>query len=313
MEFLKFWEQLPNKGFFFILLIAWLALFQFLGNSTFGYIPTHSLMQWMYVAYHPNKDTYTEDSHGLMIPFVVLALFWWKRNELVATKLETWWPALAFVTTGLVLHLLGYMVQQPKISIIGLFSGLYGITGLAWGPGWLKRSFFPFVLLAFCVPLGTLGQPVTFPLRLMVSQIVESISHLISIDVIREGNVLKDPTGRYQYEVAAACSGLRSLIATIALAMIYGVLSFKTWWKRALLTASAIPLAIAGNVLRMLTIVIAAEMGGQTSGNYVHEGGPFGIISLMPYIPAFIGLLALGHWLREQPITAEPSLAPQTA
>ncbi|HSU54997.1 MAG TPA: hypothetical protein VLT36_13140, partial [Candidatus Dormibacteraeota bacterium] len=75
----------------------------------------------------------------------------------------------------------------------------------------------------------------------------------------------------------------------------------------------AIPLAIAGNVLRMLTIVIAAEMGGQTSGNYVHEGGPFGIISLMPYIPAFIGLLALGHWLREQPITAEPSLAPQTA
>jgi hypothetical protein len=59
-------------------------------------------------------------------------------------------------------------------------------------------------------------------------------------------------------------------------------------------------LAVAGNALRMLMIVVSADLWGQKAGNYVHEGGPGGIISLMPYIPAFVGVLALGYWLGEQ-------------
>ena len=48
----------------------------------------------------------------------------------------------------------------------------------------------------------------------------------------------------------------------------------------------------------MLAIVIAAEIWGKKGGDLVHEGGPFGIISLLPYVPAFAGLLLIGHWLR---------------
>jgi len=58
--------------------------------------------------------------------------------------------------------------------------------------------------------------------------------------------------------------------------------------------ASAVPLAILGNLFRMLTIVIAAEMGGQEVGNKVHESTILGII---PYIPAILGLFTLGHFL----------------
>jgi exosortase len=163
-------------------------------------------------------------------------------------------------------------------------------------------------LFAFSVPLGTLSQPITFRLRLIVCEIVEGISHLISIDILRSGTNLIDPTGHYQYDVAAACSGIRSLVATLGLSLVYGVLSFRTWWKRAALIASAVPLAVVGNVLRLLTIVIAAEIGGQEAGNYVHEGGPFGILSLLPYIPAFFGLLWLGHQLREPERLAVPTL-----
>ena len=50
-EFLFYWQQLPHKGFFFVLLAAWLMLFQFLGNSTFGYVDTPSLFHWMANAY----------------------------------------------------------------------------------------------------------------------------------------------------------------------------------------------------------------------------------------------------------------------
>jgi exosortase/archaeosortase family protein len=89
------------------------------------------------------------------------------------------------------------------------------------------------------------------------------------------------------------------------------MLSFRSWWKRGLLMASAAPLAVFGNTLRMLTIIIASEIGGQHAGMYVHEGGPFGILSLLPYVGAFAGLLLLGHWLHggqpKPPISSTPA------
>ena len=91
---------------------------------------------------------------------------------------------------------------------------------------------------------------------------------------------------------------MRSLIATSAVAVIYAMVSFRTWWKRGVLIASALPLAIFGNVVRMLAIVIAAEIWGQEGGKAVDEGGPGGVFALLPYIPAFGGLLLLG-WLLE--------------
>ncbi len=92
--------------------------------------------------------------------------------------------------------------------------------------------------------------------------------------------------------------------------MIYAFVSFPKWWERLALIASAFPLAVLGNLIRMLTIIIAAEIGGQAAGNKIHDGGPGGIYSLIPYVPAFAGLLLLGHWLREREPKKEASLEP---
>ena len=303
IQFMECWQRLPNKALFLVLLGAWLALFQFLGNSTLGYINTPSLLTWMNTVYVSNPDANgSDDSHGKLIPFVVLGIFWWKRKQLLAVPLRTWWPGLLLVALALAMHVVGYMVQQPRISIIALFTGVYGLMGLAWGPQWLRESFFPFCLFAFCVPLGWLAVNVTFPLRLLVCRAVEWISgYILQIDIRRVGTSLTDPTGNYQYDVAAACSGIRSLFATFAVALIYAMLSFRTWWKRGLLIASAVPLAVLGNIVRMVSIIIAAEIWGQEAGNYVHEGGPLGVLSLLPYVAAFAGLLLLGRLLREPP------------
>ena len=310
IQLLDCWQRLPNKGMFFVLLVAWLSLFHFLGNSTVGYIPTPSLLSWMRAAYASSRDTGgTDDSHGNLIPFVVLALFWLKRKQLLVLPLQTWTPGLLVVALALGLHLLGYMVQQPRISIVALFIGIYGLMGLVWGPQWLRESFFPFCLFAFCVPLGWSAVSVTFPLRLLVCWAVELISgYILQIDIQRVGTALMNPAGHYQYDVAAACSGIRSLFATVAVAIIYAMLCFRPWWKRGMLIAAAVPLAIFGNVVRMLTIIIAAEIWGQEAGNYVHEGGPAGIISLLPYVAAFVGLILLGRLLGEDP--SKPVAAP---
>jgi exosortase/archaeosortase family protein len=114
-----------------------------------------------------------------------------------------------------------------------------------------------------------------------------------------------DPKGHYQYDVAAACGGIRSLIVTVMLAIVFGFTVFKAAWKRLLLIALAVPLAVAGNVLRLLLIIIAAEWGGQSAGASVHDNT---IISLMPYIPAVLVLLWLGEFLEKKtPRTEAPA------
>jgi exosortase len=323
VDFLECWRRLPNKAFFFVLLAGWLGLFHFLGNSTLGYFHSPSLFSFLLSAYHPDLPGWlrtlnlsavghllseSAEGHCILVPFVVLGLFWWKRKELTALPLALWLPGLWVLALALALHLFAYMVQQPKLSLVAFFAGLYGLTGLAWGPAWLRRSAFPFFLLFFCIPLGTWALPITFRLRLLVCWLVDFVSnYLLMIDVQREGTALFNSAHHYQYEVTAACSGIRSLVATLGLATVFAFVSFRAWWRRGALIASAFPLAVLGNLVRMLAIIIASELGGQQWGNYVHEGGPAGILSLLPYVPAFLGLMLLGSWLREPRPQPQPA------
>lgn len=293
-EFSQVWAQLPSKALFGLMLLAWLALFHFLGNSTLGYVKTTSLFGWMNYAYEQRAD----DQHGYLIPFVVLALLWWKRRELLAVEKRIWWPALALVALGLLFHVLGFLVQQTRVSIAGFFIGLYGLTGLVWGPQWLRATFFPYFLFVFCMPLGNTAERITFPLRLLSTQISVAISHGLGIDVIRQGTMIWEPSGRFQYEIAAACSGIRSLTAFFAFTLIFSFVFLRQTWRRLLLIALAFPLSVLSNVIRLLCIILAAEVGGQAAGNWAHESTWF---SLLPYVPSLIIILLLGNWLQEKP------------
>lgn len=293
------WRRLPNKTFFFALLAAWALLFQFWGNAILGYVHTPSLFAWLYDAYTVGGEK-NDNSYGSFIPFLVIGLFWWKRHELLALPLKPWWPGLLILAAALALHVAGYALQQPYLSIAALFAGIYGLMGLAWGRAWLRRSLFPYFLFLFSFPLGQKLEFITFHLRQLVSLLSEKTAHILGIDVIRVGTQLLDPSGSYGFDVAAACSGMRSFTAIFLLAAVYGFVVFRSPWKRLLLMSLALPLSVLGNLVRMLFIIIAAEIGGQPWGNYVHEGGPLGIISLVPYVPAIAGLLLAGRWLEDR-------------
>lgn len=289
------WRRLPNKAFFFGLLLAWLALFQFFGNPILGYVKMPSLFSWLWNRY---EDPTADDAHGEFIPFLVIALFWWKRRELLALPLKIWWPGLLLLAAAIGLQIFGFLIQQTDVCIVALFAGIFGLMGLAWGREWLRAGFFPFWLFIFSVPLGQRGQIITFPLQQLVSWLTEKTAHyVLGIDVIRVGTQLFDPSGTFQYEVAAACSGIHSLVAIFLLATVYGFLTFHSAWKRILLMALAFPFSILGNLLRMLFIIMAADFGGQKWGNYIHESPVF---SLVPYIPAIVGLLLIGRWLENR-------------
>jgi len=297
------WHQLPNKAFFFALLAAWLALFHLLGNSIFGYLKTDSLFLWMYESYS-NPNPANDDGHGSLIPFVVIGLFWWKRKQLLALPLQVWWPGLFILIAGALFHILGYLTQQPKLSTVGMFVGIFGLMGVAWGRAWLKASIFPYWLFIFSVPVGASTLVLTFPLRMLATWLTALGANLLTIPVTRVGTALISPDGSFQYDVAAACSGMRSLVAIFLLATVYGFVMFQSPRKRLLLMALALPLSVIGNFTRLMCIIIAAEFGGQSAGDYVHASGFF---SMVPYIPAIAGLLLVGRWLENKSKSNSPT------
>jgi exosortase len=309
-EVRTFWRQLPNKALFFPLLVVWIGIFHFLGNATLGYVETRSLFVWMMNAY--TKETpEADDGHGLIIPFVVLGLIWWKRDKLVALPLRVWWPGLLILVGAWLIHLVGYLGQETRTCIVAFFVGVYGLMGLAWGKEFLRQTFFPFVLFAFMVPLGSQTGVVTFPLRILVTKLVVFIGQYgLGADVVAVGTQLINPSMQYQYEIAVPCSGMRSLIAISLIAMVYAYVAIRGFWPRVALLAAAVPLAVIGNTFRMLLIVLASQLGGQPWGNYVHEST---IFSLTPYVPAIFGLIWLGGKLekRQSPLgdkTSEPAI-----
>ena len=288
------WRATPNRVALLVLLTAWVVLFHWLGNSTLGYVNTPSLFGWWTWTLKNTPD----EEHAWLIPFVVLALLWSRREEFLSLTKRAWLPALGVLLLAVLLHTAGYMIQQTRLSVVAFFLGIFGIAGAMLGRQWMVAALFPFSLFIFCVPLGPGGtEIVSFPLRLMATKITAVFCDVIlGIKVMQNGTQLLDAGGSYQYEVAAACSGIRSLTAIVAFSVIYAYLSFKTGWRRLLVVAAAIPLAVAANVFRLTLIVLAAEAFGQSAGNYVHESSVFGLV---PYIPSIGGMLLLGWWISE--------------
>ncbi|HWN96332.1 MAG TPA: exosortase/archaeosortase family protein [Methylomirabilota bacterium] len=309
-------RAIPHKGLFSVLLLAWLALFHFLGNGTFGYINTPSLFGWLQNIYNYSPD---DESLGILIPILILGLLWWKRNDLASAPKHIWWPALILFGFAAALHVVGYVVQQQRVSLVALFLGLYGLMGVLWGWSWLKVTFFPLFLLAFLVPLPMDLEGMTLPLRLVSTKIAVTISHVLGIgDVAQHGARISHPVRQFGYDVEAACSGLRSLTVMTAMSCVFAFITFRSNWKRLVVIASAVPLAIASNSLRLLSIIIggnwkydqlrAAGMpleevrqGAQNFGSYIHEHT---IIKLVPYAIGFLCLMLLAKWLRDDVVDA---------
>jgi exosortase len=282
---------------------GWAMLFHWLGNSTFGYTDTSSLFGWLKYCYSMKA----EEEHVFVVPFVVLFLVWWKWDSLLEVPKRFWAAGLILLAAAAVLHIVGYIVQQTRVSFLGFILGFYALMGIVWGPKWLRAILFPFFLLVFCMPLGTSATMITFPLQIIVTKLAVAISQYgLGIDVIRHGTQIFDSTQTFQYDVAPACSGIRSLVALLATATIYGVIGFSRMWKTILIVCSAAPFAILGNTARLTTIILVGKIGGHDAGAMIEQ--KFGFVT---FPLAVVGMLLLGYLIRDRKPATPPAEAPQ--
>jgi exosortase len=299
LELRRYWRRLPDKGLFLVLLCAWCALFQFWGTTQFNFSTTPSLFQWMYSAWNrPSMDS----SHGNLVPFVIAGLLWFKRGELANCKRGPGWVGLPLLGAAVLLHIVGYLAQQPRFSMVAFLLGLYGLIAAVWGSRAMKAVFFPLVLFLFCIPVEVIVDNISLPLRLLSARATEfTADDLLSIPVLRNGTQLYNTHGD-AYEVAAACSGIRSIVALLGVTTVYAVLTFKKLWKRALIISLTIPLAIVCNVLRLTAMIVTREAVSQSAALFVHEW--FGYVT---YGIALVCVMLAGWWLQDKKRAAPPA------
>ncbi|MFO1500848.1 MAG: exosortase/archaeosortase family protein [Verrucomicrobiota bacterium] len=285
-----YWQRWPNKGFWICLFLAWIALFHFLGNATLGYVDSRSLFGWMQYSYSRHPD----DEHGYLIPAVIIVMFWWKRRELLARTGDVWFPALSLILLALLIHIVAYRIQQTRISIVAFALGLYGLLGLAWGRRFMVNSFFPMILFAFAIPLSTVSETITYPLRILVAKISWAIGHgVLAMPITLDGSQIRGPDGAF--DVAPACSGIRSLTALGAVTMIYSFIGFAVAWQRWLILLVALPLAVAGNVARVTTVILLGDVFGQAFAMRMEQ-----YLGLVTFAVGIGCLLLLGRWLQRR-------------
>ena len=218
----------------------------------------HSTLTWMYGRYMSSDSYYF---HGFLIPFVTAFLIWQKRKQLSETDIEFSWWGLWFILAAVLLHLAGTILYVFSISGFSIFFLVMGLCLFLFGKKITRIILFPLVFLIFMFPVPmAFISAVSFPLKMLVAKTGVDVVRLLGIPVIREGFNITIPAGTLL--VGNPCSGLRSLIAFMALGSVFAYLIDTSATKKTVLFLVSIPIAIFSNMVRVPILILVSHFWG---------------------------------------------------
>ncbi len=232
-------------------------------------------------------------SHGFLVPIISGYLIWRKRKELAGLEKSPDKIGLAVVIFGMILFILGNGASEYFTVRFSLVVIIFGLVLYLFGRRIIRMTWFEIIFLFFMVPIPyVIYFSATFPMQLLASKVTVSILKFVGMAVVRQGNIIHLPN--HSLEVAEACSGMRSLISLLALGAIYAYLTQKRLSAKVILFLSTIPIAVAGNIFRVLLTSIIVY----TSDINVTEGATHFVMGASVFIIAFILLFIFGAVLR---------------
>jgi exosortase len=197
--------------------------------------------------------TDSDFSHGFFVPLFSAFVLWQERRRLSEIILKpSWWglPLLAFALCVLIVGRLGAELFLARVSMLLLIAGLVVLFA---GWNFFRAVFFPWAFLLLMIPIPTLVfNQITFPLQLLASRIAADVLPLFDVPVLREGNLINLPRMLDPLFVDEACSGIRSLMSLVCLAIIYGYLMERRIVVRWALAVISVPIAVAANSARII-------------------------------------------------------------
>lgn len=215
-------------------------------------------------------DADPDMGHGFFVPVVAGFIVWQRREELLAIELRPNWWGLAVVLYGAAQLMIATLGAELFLARTAFVITLIGVVWLLGGNLMLKKTAFPLFLLFFMVPIpAVIYNRITFPLQILASKLADSALSVMSIPVLREGNILELPNQRLS--VVEACSGIRSLLSLTFLSLVYGYFFEKKAWIRVVLFLSTIPIAIVANGSRVTMTGVLTQWKPDLAEGFFHE------------------------------------------
>ena len=232
--------------------------------------------------------------HGLLIPPIIIFLLRKKYDDLKSIPLSGNTAAgIITISVAVICLVAGTAAAELFTSRLSLVLFILGSTLMLAGKKFTKSLFNEFVLMLLMIPLPyIIYYRLTFPLQLLSAKLSAGILNALRVSVIRKGNILLLP--KYTLEVVAACSGLRSLMTMVTLAVIItAVMNYSTTRKVVLVTCS-LPIAVAANAFRLVVTALGAHIvDARFADGFLHE-----ISGLIVFTTGFLLLIIINGILK---------------
>ena len=213
--------------------------------------------------YHLYVFAEEEDmSFAWFVPAFSAYVLWTQRARLVeAVRCGGFsWGGLLASVPFLGLALLGTRGVQLRLEQLGFIGLCVTVPWTFFGRRCARLFVFPAAYLLFCIPMATFLDIVTIHLRYLASSTAMAVLNGFGFEAVREGTaVISRGAHPFAVDVAEPCSGLRSLFALMALTAGYAYFNQPTWLRRGILFACSVPLAVTGNVVRIVSICMIAS------------------------------------------------------
>jgi len=245
---------------------------------------------------HQFSTRYIEDwGHAYFIPLISIYLLWQRREDLMRLTPRVFWPALAPLIAGIVSYFF-FIVGVPNHMLQGasLILALSALLLFLLGTQHFGILFVPLAFLMFGVTISErIMLALTFPLQLIASEgsgvVLGIIGAFAGFSTEVEGNTvtLIDSAGEvYPLNVAEACSGMRMVVAFLALGAAVAVLACREWWQRVMLLLLAFPVAILINIVRVSILGLASLANPELARGEAHT--MIGTVLLIPGLALFM-------------------------
>lgn len=272
--------------------------------------------RWMYTQHLHSWDKINDWGHAYVVPLISVYMVWQRRREIAAAPKQTFWPGLAPMLAGIACYMF-FVVGYPNHMFQGfaVVMTLASLVMLVLGPAVLRLTIVPIAFLCLGVTISEMVMlKVTFPLQMMaakgaflilaiISEVTSLFGYQFFVDIAGQQIDITPPNGNtVPLNVAEACSGMRMVVAFIALGTAVALLSCKHWWQRIALVLLSMPVAIGMNVVRVAVLGIAALFSKNFSAGDAHM--LIGTLLLIPALFLFMGC----QWVLER-VMAEPAAA----
>jgi exosortase len=247
-------------------------------------------------------------SHGFFVVPLALYFAWERRAAFAKIPVRPGPTGLLVIAGSLLVWAAGMLGSELFLTRVSMIGVIAGAIWFVWGYRRARIMAFPVLFLLLMIPLPSIVfNQLAFPLQLVASQVGETAITAAGVPVLREGNVLHLPARTL--EVAEACSGIRSLVSLLMLAIVLGCFSEPRTPARVVLAVSAIPIAILANAARVAGTGLAAEWVSPAAA----EGFFHTFSGWLVFVVAFAGLLIVQQVLARIRFSPRPALTQEVA